>query len=175
MILAEIHEKSDLLQAKAELPSDVGQTFSMVSWWWPRYPLKHPNGALQTHVHLLVSNGSPCRAPREPGAGKQDTARGRGGQLRALLLPSAIGFLLLGQVGSTVAVRMSYCGWIGSKTVPPLFLILSLRTLSVYIIQTIFIMKCQKYKNEKLCFEIPQVSSSPETSVGLGTDLHKKS
>lgn len=72
----------------------------------PRYPLKHPNSALQNLVHLLVRNTSPCLAPSEPRAGKRDVTRG---QLMALLLPSVVGLLLLGQVGATVAVRMSYC------------------------------------------------------------------
>lgn len=127
---------------------------------------KHPTGALQTHARLLVRNGSPWPCSQ---------GHSRGDQLVVSLLPSAIGFLLLSQVGSMVAVRMSYCGWTSSKTFPPApLLILSLRTLCVYVIQTIFIMKSAKWKSENLCFEIPQVPSSPETSDGLDADSHRK-
>lgn len=109
------------------------------------------------------------------GLAPRDTAGGRGGQLVVSLLPLAIGFLFLSQVGSTVAVRMSYCGWTSSKTFPPAsFLILPLCTLCVYAIQTIFIMKSAKWKSENLCFEIPQVSPSPEPSDGFDTDSHRK-
>jgi len=131
MMFVERCEKTDLLQAKGELSSDVSQTFSVVSWWWPCYPPRHPSSALQTHIHPLVRNSSPCLAPRESGADEQDTAGCHGGHLMALLSPRAVEFLLLGQVGSSVVVRMSYCGWTGSKRVPsPVF---NLCALSVCI------------------------------------------